>query len=298
MKARKSRATVRTTPASTSRTPAQAVRDRLTPRARGLYARVCRRYEPPPVLKLSEWAEKNIFLPEGQSARAGNRWRNWPYMVEILDSIADPECTRVVIQKGARLGFTKGLMVAIGATAATDPCGIILLVPTSEDATGFAVDELEPIFESSPALNGILKKGRNDGRNTLTRKSLLGGGSIKILAARAPRALRRHDAKKLFCDEVDAMEITKEGDPIKLAEMRTFAHPDRKIVIGSTPTEEDVSIIAKEYDASDKRIFEVPCPYCGTPTARAGPGRRSRSRTGKSPAWPLKASGARPRRRS
>lgn len=213
---------------------------------------------------LSQWAEAgNIILPEGQSARAGNRWRNWPYMREPMDAIGDPEVERVSIIKATRVGYTKSIMVAIAATAATDPCPIILLVPTDKDATGYAVDEMEPLFESSPVLNKLLRKGRNDGRNTLTRKALMGGGSIKILSALSPRNLRRHDAKKLFCDEVDGMEITKEGDPILLAEKRTQAHPDRKIVLGSTPTDDDTSIIQKNYDESDKRVFETPCPHCG-----------------------------------
>jgi phage terminase large subunit GpA-like protein len=235
----------------------------MSPRAGAMLGRLRKRYEPAPLLRLSQWAEANILLPEGQSARSGNRWRNWPYMREVMDSIGDPEVERVTIIKGTRLGYTKALMAAIGATSATDPCPIILLVPTDDDAKGYAVDELEPMFESSPALNGILRKGRNDGRNKLTRKSLLGGGSIKILAARAPRNLRRHDAKKLFCDEVDAMEITAEGDPVLLAEKRTFAHADRKIVLGSTPTEEDISLIDRNYKESDRRIYEVPCPHCG-----------------------------------
>lgn len=248
-----------------SRRPLQsAAGGQITPRATRLLDRLRKRFTPPEILRLSQWAEANIYLPEGQSARAGNRWRNWPYMVEIMDSIQDPEVMRVTVMKPARVGYTKTLMAALGATAATDPCPIILLVPTDDDAKGYAVDELEPMFEASPALDGLLRKGRNDGRNTLTRKALLGGGSIKILAARSPRNLRRHDAKKLFCDEIDAMEVTKEGDPLALAEMRTFAHADRKIVMGSTPTEEDVSKIDKTYKESDQRIFEVPCPHCGS----------------------------------
>jgi phage terminase large subunit GpA-like protein len=263
----KARSAIRPRPTGAKRPPGERrnLVPGLSPRAGALLGRLRRSYKPAPIMTLSQWteAEGNLFLPEGQSARAGTRWRNWPYMREILDSIGDPECERVTIIKGTRLGYTKALMAAIGATAATDPCPMILLVPTDDDARGYAVDEMEPLFEASPALQNILVKGRNDGRNKLTRKQLMGGGSIKILAARSPRNLRRHDAKKLFCDEVDAMEITAEGDPLYLAEKRTFAHADRKIVVGSTPTEEDFSIIDKRYNESDKRIFEVPCPHCG-----------------------------------
>ena len=65
-------------------------------------------------------------------------------------------------------------------------------------------------------------------------------------------------------DEVDAFEVTSEGDPIELAIKRTLAHADRKIIIGSTPTIDGVSVIQRMFEESDKRIFEVPCPHCDT----------------------------------
>jgi phage terminase large subunit GpA-like protein len=218
--------------------------------------------KPPEKLTLSAWAEANFVLASGSSARPG-RFRLWPFQKEILDVIGDPLIERVVVMKSTRVGLTKSLVAAIGATAATDPCAIILLMPTDDDCRGISVDEIEPAFDQSPALKGLLGTGRTDGRNTLTVKTLAGGGSLKILAARSPRNLRRHDAKKLFVDEVDAFEMTVEGDPLILAEKRTLAHSDRKIVVGSTPTNEDSSVINRLYLESDQRIFEVPCVHCG-----------------------------------
>jgi phage terminase large subunit GpA-like protein len=217
--------------------------------------------KPPPQIRHSEWAEQYFVLPEGSSAKPG-RFRPWPPQRGILDAMGDPLIPRVTVIKASRVGYTKCLISSIGGTAALDPCAMILLVPTDDDARGFAVDEVEPSFEATPVLRGLIKVGRVDGRNTLTMKTIAGGGSLKILSARAPRNLRRHDAKKLYCDEVDGMEVTKEGDPVALAEKRTLAHPDRKIIIGSTPTD-DASLIAKSYAESDRRVFEVPCPQCG-----------------------------------
>ena len=153
-------------------------------------------------------------------------------------------------------------MIAVAAMAAADPCSIGLLVPVDEDARDYVVDELEPLFAATPTLRGLIIPGRLTGRNTLTRKNFRTGASLKILSARAPRRLRRHDFRVLYCDEIDAMEITVEGDPIVIAEKRTFAHADRKIVRGSTPTEEDISLIERAYAESDQRIFEICCPHC------------------------------------
>jgi phage terminase large subunit GpA-like protein len=217
---------------------------------------------PPPKLTLSEWTEKNFVLPAG-TAKPG-RFRLWPFQREIIDAMGDPLIERVTVVKSTRVGYTKSLMAAIGATAANDPCPMILLVPTDDDARDIAATEVEPAFAQTPALRGLLGAGRLDGRNTLTVKTLAGGGSIKLLAAKSPRNLRRHDAKKLFIDEEDAMEVTPEGDPIDLAEKRTLSHPDRKIIRGSTPTNELTSTIHRAYLESDQRIFECPCPHCGS----------------------------------
>jgi phage terminase large subunit GpA-like protein len=96
------------------------------------------------------------------------------------------------------------------------------------------------------------------------------GGSLKVVAARAPRNLRRHTARVLLCDEVDAMEVGAEGNPLRLAERRTLSYANRKIVIGSTPLFEDTSAVLRSYAESDMRVFEVPCPKCGAYTEIKG----------------------------
>lgn len=179
--------------------------------------------------------------------------------------MGDPLIERVSVIKSARTGYTKSVVAAIGAIAANDPGPIILLMPTDDDARGIAVDEIDPAFKESPALRGLMRVGRFDGRNTLTQRMMLGGGSLKILSAMAPRNLRRHTARYLFCDEVDGMKVTKEGDPTVIAIKRTTSFADRKIVMGSTPVDETTSLIIKRYEESDKRVFEIPCIHCRVP---------------------------------
>jgi phage terminase large subunit GpA-like protein len=234
----------------------------LSAKARALYARVVAGLAPPETLDLAAWADANIVLPPGQSARPG-RYQNWPYMVEIMRSIGADEVERVTVLKSTRIGYTKSLMAAIGAKAVVNPGRALLLVPTDDDATDLAVDEVEPIFESTPALKGVLRKGRANGRSTLTRKSMVGGANLLIIGAAAPRKLRKHGARDLYVDEADGIVVTKEGDALLITEKRTMAHADRKIVVGSTPTDEDTSVTLRRYLQSDQRVYEVPCPFCG-----------------------------------
>ena len=229
-----------------------------------LFGSVSKALRPPPKLSYSEWASQNFRLSATSSAAPG-RFRPWKFQRGILDAMGDPLIERVSVIKSARTGYTVSLIATIGAMAVNDPCPIILLMPTDDDARGIAVDELDPAFRDTPSLRDVMKIGRFDGRNTLTQRMLLGGGSLKILSARAPRNLRRHTAKVLLCDEVDGMEVTSEGDPITLAEKRTTSFPDRKIIIGSTPTDESTSIVIKRYEESDQRIFEIPCIHCDEP---------------------------------
>lgn len=233
---------------------------RLTP-VQSLLSSVARSLRPPPALSYSEWAAQNVRLPAGQSAVTG-RWRPWKFQRIMLDLIGDPLIERVTIPKAARLGYTRSLVAAIAADAANDPCPIILLSPADDDARGMMTDEVDPTFEDSPTLRGLMRTGRFDGKNTLTQRALVGGGSLKSLAARSPRNLRRHTARKVYCDEVDGYEITVEGDPIELVEKRTQSYADRKIVIGSTPTLMETSIVWKRWLASDQGVFEIQCPQC------------------------------------
>jgi phage terminase large subunit GpA-like protein len=219
---------------------------------------------PPKELSYSKWAEENFRLPAESSAETGE-FTPWKFQRGILDAMGDPLLSRVSIIKSARTGFTKSFVAAIGAFAVNDPCPIILVVPTDDDARGYAVDEIDPCFRESPALRDVMKIGRFDGRNTLTHRTMVGGGSLKIIAARAPRNLRRHTARVIIFDEVDGMEVTKEGDPIKLGEKRTVTYADRKIIMGSTPKDAATSIIQKRYNESDQRIFEIPCVHCHEP---------------------------------
>jgi len=217
---------------------------------------------PPPRMALSAWAETNFRLPEGGAAMPGPL-RLWPPQRGIADSISDPEAERVTVIKAARVGFSTLLNCAIGNFISNDPSPIILLLPTEADCRDVVVSDLEPAFEASPVLRGVLSVDDGDEkRNTLMHRRFP-GGSLKVIAAKAPRNLRRHTARVLIVDEADGMETGAEGSPILLAERRTLTFADRKIIVGSTPVDEDTSHVVDLYNKSDRRIFEVPCIHCG-----------------------------------
>ncbi|MBR9840397.1 MAG: phage terminase large subunit family protein [Rhodobacteraceae bacterium] len=214
---------------------------------------------PPPNVPLADWIERSVYIPASASALPG-RMTLWPFQRGWCEALEDPEVERITIAKGARIGYTQWLSASLAHFVANAPAPIIALQPTSDDARDFSV-ELESMFEASPDLRGLLSDDADEsGRSTLLARRFP-GGSLKFLAAKSPRNLRRHTTRFLAMDEIDGYEITQEGDPIKLAEMRTLTFRDRKILAGSTPVF-DYGPITRLYGESDQRIYECRCPGC------------------------------------
>ena len=217
---------------------------------------------PPPRLRLSEWLEKEIRLPDDVSALPGPL-RLYPFQTGIADALSDPGTERVTVIKSARIGYTTLLVGALAGYVANEPAPILFVLPTEDDARNFVVSNVEPTFEASPALAGALRGDQlENNRNTMLRRRFP-GGSLKVVAAKSPRNLRAHNTRILFIDECDSMANTAEGNPLLLAEKRTLSFPDRKIIIGSTPVDMATSHVVREYAKSDQRVYEVPCPGCG-----------------------------------
>lgn len=217
---------------------------------------------PPARLRLSEWIEANMVLPSDVSATPG-AVRLWPHQRGIADAMTDPEIERVTLVKSVRVGFTTLLNGALASFVANDPAPILALLPTEADARDYVVSDLEPVFEATPTLRGLLSADQAEGGRSTLMHRRFPGGSLKVVAAKSPRNLRRHNVRILLIDEADAMEPGAEGSAIRLAERRTLSFANRKIVLGSTPLHAETSNVLRAYEASDQRVFEVPCPLCG-----------------------------------
>ena len=215
---------------------------------------------------LASWIERTIVLPREICAHPGPM-KLWPFHHGIVDAIADPSIERVTLVKPVRVGFSTLLHAAVAYYATVEPAPILVVLPTDADCRRVMVSELEQIFNNSPKLRGKLpspKLGDRTGkhRSTILHR-LFDGGSLHFVAARAPRNLRGPTARILLLDEIDGMALTDEGSPIDLAVDRTHSFSDRKIVTGSTPADNETSLILPLYAQSDGRVYECPCPSCG-----------------------------------
>lgn len=221
---------------------------------------------PPAKLDLSDWIERTIRLPSDVSAQSGPMALT-PVQRGIAEAMGDPKIERVSVVKPVRLGYTSLLSAVVAYHCQNDPSPILGVLPTESDARGWIVDDVEPIFAASPDLRGLLDVDADPGGRSTLLSRRFPGGSLKIVSAKSPRNLRRHNARILMLDEIDAMESGAEGSPITLAERRTISFPNRKILAGSTPTWEDTSHILRLYAQSDQRVFEMRCLDCDRYTA-------------------------------
>lgn len=219
---------------------------------------------PPRRLKLSEWADQHFHLSAESAAEPG-RWKTIPYQRGIMDSITDPAVEQVSVMKSARVGYTKIIDAAVGYYVHQDPCPIMVVQPTVEDAEGYSKEELAPMFRDSPALAAVMPDpSARDSKNTILHK-IFPGGSLSVVGANSGRGFRRVSRKVVIFDETDGYPPSagSEGDQIKLGIRRTEYYWDRKIIAGSTPLVAGASRIADLFEAGDQRRYFVPCPSCG-----------------------------------
>ncbi len=176
---------------------------------------------PPVKLDLPDWIEATVRLPSDVSAQSGPLLLT-PVQRGIAAAMGDPAIERVTVVKPVRLGYTSLLSALVGYYTQSDPCPILTVLPTESDARGWIVDDVAPIFAATPDLRGLLSVEADAAKHSTLLSRRFPGGSLKIVSAKSPRNLRRHNARVLFLDEIDAMESGNEGSPITLAERRTI----------------------------------------------------------------------------
>lgn len=220
-------------------------------------------FRPPEKLTLSQWADKFAFLSAESSAEAG-RWHTLPYQKGIMDAVTDPRVEQITVMKSARVGYTKILNHAIAFHIHQDPCPIMLIQPTIEDAQGYSKEEIAPMLRDTPVLAGLVSDAKaKDGANTILQKQF-SGGTLSLVGANSPRGFRRVSRRVVLFDEVDGYPPSAgtEGDQIKLGIRRSEYYWNRKIIAGSTPTVKDFSRIERMFAETDQRRYFVPCPDC------------------------------------
>jgi len=221
---------------------------------------------PDPALKVSEWADQYRVLTTRSSPEPGpwNTART-PFLKDIMDDLSPySRVETVVFMKGSQIGGTEAGNNWIGYNIHLAPGPMLAVQPTTEMAKRNSKQRIGPLIEDSPALRTLVREARSrDSGNTILAKEFP-GGILVLTGANSAAGLRSMSARYLFLDEVDGYPgaVDGEGEPCNLAVARTANYARRKILIVSTPVVSGRSRIERFYEASDKRKYHVPCPFC------------------------------------
>lgn len=219
---------------------------------------------PPPDMLPSEWAGSNITIPIGNAVPGPINFDNAPYQRGMIDAIKAPGCNRVSLMLGAQLGKTTIIQSIMGYHIAHDPKSMIMVQPSQNDMQTFLETKFRAMFDSNPAVSGKMAKQR--GREGVNNSRLISfiGGWLMLSWAGSPKTLRGRSAPVTLADEIDAFDVTAEGDPVQLLVQRSATFGDQRLLVeSSTPTIKGASRIETAFEDGDKRRYHVPCPDCG-----------------------------------
>lgn len=230
------------------------------------HRRAQKMFLPPPVLTLSDWADRYAYIPKESGAFPGKYRTDFAeYQRGIQNAITDPDVETVVMMMAAQTGKSQIQLNAIGFYSHWDPSPILTIQASEREAEKFSKNRIAKMIRDTPVLRKLFPSPRSrDSGNTLLNKEFPGGVLI-IAGANAPAGLASMPIRVLIPDEVDRYEESAgtEGDPVDLADKRTTTFWNRIRILASTPGVKHLSRIERAHDSGDRRKFFVPCPHCG-----------------------------------
>jgi phage terminase large subunit GpA-like protein len=173
----------------------------------------------------------------------------------------------VVCWFSSQTGKTEIILNFVGYVIDCDPGPILCIQPNvTPMGEAFSKDRVKPMLRDSPTLAGKIgeAKGRTSAQ-TITHM-VFPSGHLSIAGANSPAGLASRPIRYLVCDELDRWEVTKEGDALSLARKRlqTFrARRASKELVVSSPTYDDVGIIAEYGKCTQQWEWHLACLHCG-----------------------------------
>ena len=117
-----------------------------------LFRDLAKAVSPPPVLTVSQWADRYRRLSPESAAEPG-QWNTdrAPYQREIMDSVNDPLVEHIVIMSSAQVGKTELILNIVGYYIDYDPAPMLIVQPTLKPmAEDFSKDRLAPMIRDTP----------------------------------------------------------------------------------------------------------------------------------------------------
>lgn len=219
----------------------------------------------PERLSVTEFAERRHVLSSRFSSYPGPlRLDRTPYMRDVLEAFTDPAIDTITLKFGSQCAKTTGMEVVLNYAVHHDPGPCIWCLPSEKSRDSFVMERLKPsILASESWASMVASRGRAITRHRIDFVTM----PLFFAVADSEADLASKPARFVFADEIGKFpeSTAREGSPLDQlrARQRTFA--TGKFVQSSTPTSRD-SGIDREYNASDRRRWMVPCLKCGAAT--------------------------------
>lgn len=219
-------------------------------------------------LTVSEWADRHRIVTSEQSSIQGE-WvtaRN-PVLSEIMDCLSKhSRVHEIVIKKSSQVGVTEAMVNALAYGMEHNPGPMMVLMPTEQKRDDWKAQKLDPLLRSTPIIAHLIGKMRS--RDAAQRKDRIDfpGGSLLLAGGNSPASYDQVSIRDMFMDDLDRFPevIGKGHDPVDRGRGRTKSFPHKyRLVLASTPTLKDASLIDREHANTDQREYHVPCPACG-----------------------------------
>jgi phage terminase large subunit GpA-like protein len=180
-----------------------------------------------------------------------------------MDAFSDPRVKKVVGMFSAQVAKTTVIENVIGYHVHHDPSPIMIVQPTLEIAEAFSKDRLTPMARDTPALRDRFgAPGSKTSGDTLLHKKFP-GGHLTLAGANSFNSLASRPIRIVLGDEAAKWKNNEKGSPFRQVGARVRAFWNSKQGYFSTPTDSHPeNEFHQLWEASDKRIYFVPCPGC------------------------------------
>ena len=207
---------------------------------------------------VADWMEQNIYF--GSDRPRPGRLTLDEWQRPILESMQHSRETVLMLfsQAGKSLLYN-GLL---GWLCETGKSGM-LAFPTEPLRDRFIEDKFEPLLEDCARFDSLIERTAKGeiGKDFLHRKN---GTAIPWATSGGQGQLQQWTAEFTLADEVDKFQrLAESNDPLAILRGRGRAFRDRaRLIVTSTPTTEDTSLIDAHYRAScGYRRYGI-CPLC------------------------------------
>lgn len=215
-------------------------------------------------MNVPDWADTYRQLSASVGA-VGGPWQT--ARVEVargpMMAVSEPGVKTITAMTCTQTLKTELLTNTFGYFAHLDPSPMLLLEPKDEMASAFSKERLAPMIASSPELKKIMGDRKSHSSDDTIQYKTFPGGFLAISSAGSPSNLAMRAIRVVLEDEIDKYEVTKEGDPITLAEERMATFNNSSLAIRAcSPTWVETSRILQSFEASDMRRPYCQCPHC------------------------------------